>query len=105
MKYHLILESKYLVAIDWHEMKLAERTLKIWDGYTRECKMIEEVKMRQAAAHYNWHLKWRVIDHWQRLHVILKIEKETEERRQRWRMKIWELLPDYKPNGGDDEGA
>jgi len=24
-------------------------------------------------------------------------EKETEERRQRWRMKIWELLPDYKP--------
>lgn len=47
------------------------------------------------------HLKWRVIDHWQRLQTILKIEKETEERRQRWRMKIWELLPDYTPNRGN----
>lgn len=31
------------------------------------------------------------------MHIILRIEKETEMRRQRWRMKIWELLPDYKP--------
>lgn len=43
------------------------------------------------------HLKWKVLDCWQRLPQILRLEKETEERRQRWRMKIWELLPDYKP--------
>lgn len=47
--------------------------------------------------HLTRHLKWKVLDCWRRLPQILKIEKETEERRQRWRMKIWELLPDYKP--------
>lgn len=102
-------------------MKLSDRVLGIWDGYTKKQKLLMEVKMRQAQSHYNWfvyfennnffsfsellltkaiifrHLKWRVVDHWQRLHTILRIEKETDERRQRWRMKIWELLPDYTP--------
>lgn len=44
------------------------------------------------------HLKWKVLDCWQRLPQVLQLERETEERRQRWRMKIWELLPDYTPN-------
>lgn len=47
------------------------------------------------------HLKWRVMDHWRRLQAILKIEKETEARRERWRHKIYELLPDYTPNRDD----
>lgn len=38
------------------------------------------------------------MDHWRRLQVILRIERETESRRERWRQKIWELLPDYTPN-------
>jgi hypothetical protein len=42
-------------------------------------------------------LKWKVLEHWQRLPAITKIEKETEMRRLRWRNKIWELLPDYTP--------
>lgn len=44
------------------------------------------------------HLKWKVLDHWRRLKIILIIEKETEERRERWRHKIQELIPDYMPN-------
>ncbi|XP_037037996.1 calponin homology domain-containing protein DDB_G0272472 [Bradysia coprophila] len=90
--------SKMLVAMDWYDLKLTERMFHIWVGYTKMEKILDEIKMRQAEAHYDWHLKWRVIDHWQRLQTILKIEKETDERRQRWRMKIWELLPDYTPN-------
>lgn len=73
-----------------------------WDNYTRHQRCIEEVKMRQAESHYNWHLKWRVIEHWQRLHAILQLERETDERRQKWRLKIWELLPDYQPAPLDD---
>lgn len=87
-----------LVAIDWHSMRLAERTLRHWDGWTRHQRCLEAVRMRQAQSHYEWHLKWRVLDHWQRLRQILQLEKETDERRQRWRVKIWELLPDYQPN-------
>lgn len=37
-------------------------------------------------------LKWRVLERWRRLHAILEIEKEAEERRERWRAKASELI-------------
>lgn len=90
-------KNKYRVACDWYDAKLAERALVNWGEYTRIQKLIEEAKMKQAEMHHEWHLKWKVLDRWQRLPQMLQLEKETEERRQRWRMKIWELLPDYNP--------
>ncbi|XP_061391261.1 calponin homology domain-containing protein DDB_G0272472 [Musca vetustissima] len=90
--------SKYHVAVDYHELKLTESMFGKWFAYSKRMKMIEETKMKQATMHHEWHLKWKVLDCWQRLPQILQLEKETEERRQRWRMKIWELLPDYTPN-------
>ncbi|XP_059218900.1 calponin homology domain-containing protein DDB_G0272472 [Stomoxys calcitrans] len=90
--------SKYNVAVDFFELKLTETTFRKWLGYTRRMRAIEETKMKQAVLHHEWHLRWKVLDCWQRLPQILQLEKETEERRQRWRMKIWELLPDYTPN-------
>ncbi|XP_017075583.2 calponin homology domain-containing protein DDB_G0272472 isoform X2 [Drosophila eugracilis] len=90
-------KSKMLVAIDWHALHAMEYWFRRWHKYSTCCRMIEDTKTRQAISHHEWHLKWKVLDCWRRLPQILKIEKETEERRQRWRMKIWELLPDYKP--------
>lgn len=84
-------------------MRLSESVFRHWDNFTRHQRCIEEVKIRQAEAHYNWHLKWRVIEHWQRLHAILQLERETDERRQKWRLKIWELLPDYQPGTIDGD--
>ncbi|XP_017047344.1 calponin homology domain-containing protein DDB_G0272472 [Drosophila ficusphila] len=89
--------TKMLVAIDWHSLHAMEYWFGRWHHYSTRCRMIEDTKTRQAISHHEWHLKWKVLDCWRRLPQILKIEKETEERRQRWRMKIWELLPDYKP--------
>lgn len=43
-------------------------------------------------------MKWKVIEHWRRLHSVIKIEKEMQARRERWRVKISELIPDYSPN-------
>uniref|UniRef100_A0A182JY96 Sfi1 spindle body domain-containing protein n=1 Tax=Anopheles christyi TaxID=43041 RepID=A0A182JY96_9DIPT len=88
---------KQQVAIDWYEVRMAEKVISIWIGKTKQSLMILHGKMSHAASHYEWQLKWKVFERWQRLHIILRIEKETEMRRQRWRMKIWELLPDYKP--------
>ncbi|XP_037710756.1 calponin homology domain-containing protein DDB_G0272472 [Drosophila subpulchrella] len=90
-------KSKMMVAIDWHALHAMEHWFGRWHHYTTRCRMIEDTKTRQAISHHEWHLKWKVLDCWRRLPQILKVEKETEERRQRWRMKIWELLPDYKP--------
>lgn len=46
-------------------------------------------------------MKWKVFDHWRRLPAIVKIEKETEVRRQKWRLKIMDILVDYKPRDHD----
>lgn len=89
--------KKMQVAIDWYALHATEHWFNRWLNYAVHCRMIEDTKMRQAISHHEWHLKWKVLDCWQRLPQILRLEKETEERRQRWRMKIWELLPDYKP--------
>uniref|UniRef100_A0A182W6R2 Uncharacterized protein n=1 Tax=Anopheles minimus TaxID=112268 RepID=A0A182W6R2_9DIPT len=88
---------KLQVAIDWYEVRMSEKVISIWIGKTKQSLMILHGKISHAASHYEWQLKWKVFERWQRLHIILRIEKETEMRRQRWRMKIWELLPDYKP--------
>uniref|UniRef100_A0A182IYA5 Sfi1 spindle body domain-containing protein n=2 Tax=Anopheles atroparvus TaxID=41427 RepID=A0A182IYA5_ANOAO len=88
---------KLQVAIDWYEVRMTEKVISIWIGRTKQSLMILQGKLSHAASHYEWQLKWKVFERWQRLHIILRIEKETEMRRQRWRMKIWELLPDYKP--------
>ncbi|KXJ71250.1 hypothetical protein RP20_CCG021052 [Aedes albopictus] len=89
--------KKMQVAMDWWEVRQTEKVISVWIGRTKQSLLILQGKMSHAAAHYEWQLKWKVFERWQRLHIILKIEKETEQRRQRWRMKIWELLPDYKP--------
>ncbi|XP_053692647.1 calponin homology domain-containing protein DDB_G0272472 [Sabethes cyaneus] len=89
--------KKMQVATDWYEVRLSEMVVSTWIGRTKQALLILQGKMSHAASHYEWQLKWKVFERWQRLHIILKIEKETEQRRQRWRMKIWELLPDYKP--------
>lgn len=104
--------------MDLYDLRLTEKFFYLWCEAQSVLKMIEDRKIMQAEAHYNWYntynnnairnlinifmiflrqLKWKGLEHWQRLHIILKIEKETEERRQRWRVKIWELLPDYEP--------
>lgn len=83
-------------------MRLTERTLRHWNAWWRRQRCVDELRSAQANAHYEWHLKWRVLDRWRRLPQILQLERETDIRRQRWRVKVWELLPDYRPHANDD---
>lgn len=51
---HNIHKSKFLVAIDWYEVKVSEKLFKCWVHFARQSKFIETNKMRKAEAHYNW---------------------------------------------------
>ncbi len=53
-QYQLLQHSKMLVAMDWCDMKLTERMFHVWIGHTKMQKILGEIKMRQAEAHYNW---------------------------------------------------
>ncbi|XP_031622944.1 uncharacterized protein LOC116340532 [Contarinia nasturtii] len=95
---YMIMRRKVWLADDWFHLRLSERVFRAWNCVTAQTRLIFEIKTRQAEAHFNWYMKWKVLEHWRRLHAILKIEKDTEERRERWRSKIYELIPDYTPN-------
>jgi hypothetical protein len=47
-------KSKFLVAIDWYEIKITEKLYFAWIQFTQESKFIENNKMKKAEAHYNW---------------------------------------------------
>jgi hypothetical protein len=53
---HSINQSKFLVAIDWYEVKITEKLFNKWIIFTEQCKMIENQKMQKATLHYNWYL-------------------------------------------------
>ncbi|KAL9893597.1 uncharacterized protein ACN2A1_008641 [Glossina fuscipes fuscipes] len=95
--------SKVNVAVDWYDFKLVEGVFRKWWAHAKRMRIIEESKMKQACSHHEWQLKWKVLDCWRRLKQMLQLERETEERRQKWRMKIWELIPDYTPAKDDLE--
>lgn len=51
---HHIHKSKFLVAIDWYEIKISEQLFRSWQQYSEISKFIESSKMKKAEAHYNW---------------------------------------------------
>lgn len=54
----MVEHSKKLVAEDWYDMKILERTFSIWNCITVQNKLIMENKIRQAEAHYAWYLPY-----------------------------------------------
>lgn len=51
---HNIHKSKFLVAIDWYEVKVSEQLFKAWVQFSKMSKFIENTKIKKAEAHFNW---------------------------------------------------
>jgi hypothetical protein len=51
---HNINKSKFLVAIDWYEVRLSDKLFKNWIMFAHHSKCIENSKLKVAEAHYNW---------------------------------------------------
>lgn len=51
---HNIHKKKFLVAIDWYEVRVSEKLLKCWIQFSQQSKFIESNKMKVAEAHFNW---------------------------------------------------
>lgn len=53
-KYYLVEHGKWLVAVDWYEMRISERCFRILNALTAQQRMVYEIKEKQAEAHYEW---------------------------------------------------
>jgi hypothetical protein len=39
---------------------------------------------------------------WRSLPAVLQLERSKEMKKKKWREKVWEVLPDYKPPTDED---
>lgn len=53
-KYFLAEHGKWLVAVDWYDMRISERWFRVWNLVTAQRRMVYEMKEKQAEAHYGW---------------------------------------------------
>lgn len=53
LQFYLVENSKKLLAADWYDLKLSERMFRDWVRVTAQRRLIVEIKMRKATAHYN----------------------------------------------------
>lgn len=51
---HQIIRCKFLVAIDWYEVKITEKILKTWLEHTKFSQIAENARLRKADSHYHW---------------------------------------------------
>lgn len=53
-RYYLAEHGKWLVAVDWYDMRISERYFRVWKWMTTSHRLMYEMKEKQAEAHYEW---------------------------------------------------
>ncbi|XP_050304953.1 coiled-coil domain-containing protein 191 [Anthonomus grandis grandis] len=85
------------VAEDFYDFKLTNNTFVHWHRYVCIQIMAETKKMQLAANHHNRKMLFQYFYQWRSLPAVLQLEKAKEERKRKWREKVWQILPDYRP--------
>ncbi|XP_069691831.1 coiled-coil domain-containing protein 191 isoform X2 [Periplaneta americana] len=85
------------VASDFYDLRLQERVFTHWVRAVCMERVETLHKQKKAATHYNRKLLEHTWKCWQNLSKVLHMEREREQRKQIWRMKVEEVLPDFKP--------
>ncbi|KAF5291180.1 hypothetical protein FQA39_LY14422 [Lamprigera yunnana] len=85
------------VAEDYYIMQLQQRILSHWVNYTCTAQFIETNNMQKATRHYEERIKIHYFYQWRSFPAVMVIERAKEEKKRKWREKVWEILPDYKP--------
>ncbi|KAL3268920.1 hypothetical protein HHI36_008007 [Cryptolaemus montrouzieri] len=86
------------IAEDYYDFRLQCKVVDHWTSYIHRAVIIESIKMQQAIYQHQRKLLFQSFFQWKSLPTVLKLEKAKEERKQKWRQKVWEILPDFKPS-------
>ncbi|CAH1998929.1 unnamed protein product [Acanthoscelides obtectus] len=85
------------VAEDYYEFKLSSNIFIYWHRYTCKQIMLEHKKLEIAAKHFCKKIVFHYFYQWKSLKMVLELERAKEMKKRKWREKVWEILPDYKP--------
>lgn len=85
------------VAEDLYDFRLMSNTFIYWHRYICKELMIQYKKEKIATKHNNRRLLFQYFHQWRYLPTVIQLEKSKEETKRKWREKVWEILPDYRP--------
>ncbi|XP_066155972.1 coiled-coil domain-containing protein 191 isoform X2 [Euwallacea fornicatus] len=84
------------VAEDLHDFRLTSNTFIHWHRYVCKQIMLDRKRSEIAMKHNNRRMLFQYFHLWRSLPVVLKLERAKEEKKRKWREKVWEILPDYQ---------
>ncbi|KAI4453224.1 hypothetical protein MML48_scaffold00002783 [Holotrichia oblita] len=85
------------VAEDLYDMRLQSRAFIQWHRNVCRQQMIEFKHSQIAERHYKRRILVQYFYQWKSLPAVIKLERAKEEKKRKWREKVWEIIPDYEP--------
>ncbi|XP_031350532.1 coiled-coil domain-containing protein 191-like [Photinus pyralis] len=97
LQLHIAGIQRRQVAEDFYLMQLEKRIFHQFHRYTCVQYMLQIKNMRRAESHYNSRIRLHYFYQWKSYPAIMVIERAKEEKKRKWREKVWEVLPNYQP--------
>ncbi|KAG5897473.1 hypothetical protein JTB14_031099 [Gonioctena quinquepunctata] len=85
------------VAEDLYDFRLTSNTFIHWHRYVCTEIMSQDKNIKKAAKHYARRILFHYFYQWRSLKAVNQLEKAKEQKKRKWREKVWEILPNYKP--------
>ncbi|XP_018335660.1 coiled-coil domain-containing protein 191 isoform X3 [Agrilus planipennis] len=84
------------VAEDYYDYKLQAKAFKILLDYSCKMYVTNVTNLQKAQRHYRRRMLVHYFYLWITLPAVLHLERAKEEKKRKWREKVWEIVPDYK---------
>ncbi|KAJ8920181.1 hypothetical protein NQ315_011842 [Exocentrus adspersus] len=85
------------VAEDVYDFRLVSNTFIHWHRHVCSQIMLQDKLLKVAKRHYERRLLFHYFYLWRSLPAVIQLEKAKELKKRKWREKVWEIVPDYKP--------
>ncbi|XP_017784586.1 PREDICTED: coiled-coil domain-containing protein 191 isoform X2 [Nicrophorus vespilloides] len=89
------------VAEDYYSYNLMLRVFKLLKIATMNESYYQYRQSLRAMNHYENRILVQYFYQWKTLKAVLQLERAKEEKKKKWRQKVLEILPDYRPQIND----
>ncbi|XP_045494976.1 LOW QUALITY PROTEIN: coiled-coil domain-containing protein 191 [Colias croceus] len=93
--YEYILKKQ--VAEDYYDLYVTQITFRRFREYVKIMKEEFTMKWTKAVNYHNCNLLFKTFTCWRTLPALNVLQREQEARKLKWRQKVLQVVPDYKP--------
>ncbi|XP_018576015.1 coiled-coil domain-containing protein 191 [Anoplophora glabripennis] len=94
---HIENKRNMQVAEDLYDFRLTSNTFIYWHRYVCSLFTLQSKQLKLAESRYRRRLLFHCFYLWRSLPAVIQLEKAKELKKRKWREKVWEVVPDYRP--------